>query len=157
MPFVYDVMSGATYTTSSTPNTESPFMALRQATRGFDLQAIFCVGKAGAATTISGIGVRVRRWLTAGSGGTAVTPNPRRLGTTASTIAVDGQSAITPGTGGGTYQLGFGFGKAGPGGWMARDADSMVHVEGGSADELAIYSHSGEASLPFEANAEIVE
>lgn len=157
MPFVYAVSAGVQYTSHATPGTEDPTIVLRQATRGVDLQAIYAAGKAAAATTISGIGIRVRRWTTAGSGGTTVTPSPRRIGTTASTTAVDKQSAITAGTVSGAYQLAFGFGKAGPGGWVARDADSAIHLEGTAADELDINSVSGEASLGFELSCEIAE
>lgn len=161
MPFVYGVeQAPATpYTTHATPNTEDPTIVLRNpaTTRGFDVQAIFCLGRASAATTISGIGYKVRRWTTAGSGGTTVTPAPRRIGTTAANAAVDKASAITAGTVSGAYQLGFGCGKAGPGGWVARDADSCIHVEGNSGDELDINSVAGEASLLHSLGCEITE
>lgn len=159
MPFAYSVEGAPAtpYATHATPNTEDPTMVLRQAVRGFDLQSIFVHGRAAAATTISGIGYRVRRWTTAGSGGTAITPNPRRIGTTASTTAADKVTAITAGTVSGAYQVGFGCGKAGPGGWVARDADSAIHVEGTSADELDINSVAGEASLLHHVSCEITE
>lgn len=157
MPFVYSVDKGSTYTSHATPSTEDPTIVLRQATRGADLQGMYAAGRAAAATTITGIGFRVRRWTTAGTGGTAVTPAPRRVGTTAATSAVDKASAITAGTVGGDYQVSFGCGKAGPGGWVARDADSAIHLEGGGADELDINSIAGEASLPFQLSCEIAE
>lgn len=157
MPFVYNVTGGANYTTSGSANTEDPTIVLRQATRGVDLQAIYGAGKAASATTISGIAIRVRRWTTAGSGGTSLTPAPRRIGTTASTTAVDKQTSITPGTTSGAYQIAFGFGKAGPGGWVARDADSAIHLEAGGSDELDLNSVSGETSLNFELACEIAE
>lgn len=159
MPFVYAVEGAPAtpYATHATPNTEDPTVVLRQAARGFDLQSILVQGRAAAATTISGIGYRVRRWTTAGTGGTALTPNPRRIGTTASTTAADKVTAITPGTVSGVYQAAFSCGKAGPGGWVARDADSAIHVEGGSADELDINSVAGEASLLHHVSCEIAE
>lgn len=159
MSFVYHVeQSPATpYTTNATPNTEDPTLVLRQTTRNVDVQAIFCLGRAAAATTISGIGYKVRRWTTAGSGGTTVTPAPRRIGTTASTVAVDKASAITAGTVSGAYVLGFGCGKAGPGGWVARDQDSTLNLEAGSADEFDINSIAGEASLLHSVGCEISE
>jgi hypothetical protein len=157
MPFVYDIMAGTNYATSGTTNTEDAFMAVRQATRGVDITAIYAGGKANAATSIGGIAVRGKRWTTVGSGGTALTPSPRRVGTTASTTAADKQSALTPGTVSGAYQVGFVFGKAGPGGWVARDADSAIHLEGGSSDEIALYSAAAETSLNFECNVEIAE
>lgn len=157
MPFVYAVDSGTEYTTSGTPNTEDPTIVLRQATRGFDMTGLYCLGKGAGLTAISGIGYRIRRWTTAGSGGTAVTPSPRRIGTTASTSAVDKQTAITAGTVSGAYQLSIGCGAAGPGGWVARDADSAIHVEGGGSDELDINSISGTASLKHQLSLEIAE
>jgi hypothetical protein len=159
VPFIYGVeQAPATpYATHATPNTEDPTIVLRQTTRGVDLQAIFVLGRAAAATTITGIGYKVRRWTTVGTGGTTVTPAPRRIGTTASTVAVDKASAITAGTVSGAYQLGFGCGKAGPGGWVARDADSAIHLEAGSADELDINSVAGEASLLHSVGCEIAE
>jgi hypothetical protein len=87
---------------------------LRQATRGVDLMSIFVHGRGAALTAITGIGYRVRRWTTAGSGGTAITPAPRRIGTTAASTAADKVTAITAGTVSGAYQLGFGCGAAGP-------------------------------------------
>lgn len=157
MPFVYSVDSGVTYATHATPSTEDPTIVLRQATRGFDVTGIYVAGRASAATSITGIGYRVRRWTTAGSGGTSVTPAPRRIGTTAATTAVDKQSAITAGTVSGAYQVSFGCGKAGPGGWVARDSDSAIHVEAGSSDELDINSIAGEASLSHQVSVEIAE
>lgn len=159
MPFVYAVVPtpATPLTTHATPNTENPNLALRQVTRGFDLSAIWPVGRAAAATSLNGIGFRVRRWTTAGSGGTSVTPSPRRIGTTAATTAHSSESALTPGTVSGAYQLSFGCGGAGPGGWTARDADAMIHVEGGGSDELNINSVAGTASLLLDISAEIIE
>ena len=159
MPFVYNIAgSPATpYATHATPNTEDPTLVIRQATRGCDLQSIFVHGRAAAYAAITGIGYRLRRWTTAGTGGTAITPAPRRIGTTALTTAADKQTAITPGTVSGAYQLNFGCGAGGPGGWVARDADSAIHLEGGSSDELNINSVSGIASMLHEVSAEIAE
>lgn len=166
MPFVYGVVSlpATPFTTHATPNTEDPTIVLRNpaTTRGFSLQSIFVLGRAAAATTISGIGYKVRRWTTAGSGGTTVTPAPRQLSgagaaTAAVNVAVDKASAITAGTVSGAYQCSFGCGKAGPGGWVARDADSVVTVEGNSGDELDINSVAGEALLLHDVSCEISE
>ena len=159
MPFVYGVdgAPATPYASHATPNTEDPTLVLRQATRGFDLQALFAQGRGAALTAITGIGYRVRRWTTAGSGGTSITPAPRRIGTTASTTAADKVTAITPGTVSGAYQLAFGCGAAGPGGWVARDEDSMIHVEGGGSDELNVNSVAGVASMLHHVSAEIRE
>lgn len=159
MPFVYAVEGAPAtpYATHGTPNTEDPTLVLRQATRGVDLQAIYTQGRGAALTAISGIGYRVRRWTTAGSGGTSITPTPRRVGTTAATTAADKVTTITPGTVSGAYQLSFGCGAAGPGGWVAPNQDSCIHIEGGSSDELDINSVAGVASLLHHVSAEIME
>jgi len=99
----------------------------------------------------------VRRWTTAGSGGTACTPAPRRIGTTASTTAADKLTTITAGTVTSGFQVVFGCGAAGPGGWVARDADSAIHLEGTSADELDIDSVCGGSAFKFTMSAEIAE
>ena len=161
MPFVYTVglpANVASLTSCGTTNTEYAGLAMRQATRGFDLQAVYAHGMANAATSISGIGFRVRRWTTAGSGGTAITPAPKRIGTTASTTAASNSGgAITVGTVDGSTQVAFGCGGSGPGGWVAPDLDSRVHVEGGSSDELLVYTIATPTSMPFGVATEIVE
>ena len=82
---------------------------------------------------------------------------PTRIGTTALTVAVDKASAITAGTVSGAVQFTCGCGKAGPGGWVPRDADHAIHLEAGSADELDINSICGEASQPHFVSATITE
>ena len=159
MPFVYTVEGAPAtpYATHVTPNTEDPTLVLRQATRGFNIVSIAVHGRGAALTAITGIGYRLRRWTTAGIGGTAITPNPKRVGTTAATTAVDKVTAITPGTISGAYQGAFGCGAAGPGGMMARDEDSKIHIEAGSADEININSVCGVASMLHHVSAEIEE
>lgn len=159
MPFVYTVEGAPAtpYATHATPNTEDPTLVLRQATRGFEVQSISVSGRGAGLTAISGIGYKVRRWTTAGTGGTTLTPAPRRIGTTASTAAVDKVTAITAGTISGAYQAAFGCGAGGPGGFFAMNPDSCIHVEGGGADELDINSVAGLASLLHAVSAEIVE
>jgi hypothetical protein len=73
------------------------------------------------------------------------------------TDVFDKQTAITPGTVSGASQCMFGCGAAGPGGWRALNADSTIHVEGGSADEITVYSQAGAASLLFNISAEFFE
>ena len=146
MAFGYTVAglaANASYAIASA-NVEDPTLALRQTTRGVDVSGAYCNGRANAATTISGISYIARRWTTVGSGGTAVTPNPKRIGTTALTVCADKASAITQGTVSGVIQFSMGCGKAGPGGWVARDKDYYVHLEAGSADELSINALSAE-------------
>lgn len=158
MPFVYSCTPTANLTSSGSANTELANMAFRQATRGVDINAFWAIGKGAGLTALSGIAFRARRWTTVGSSGNSLTPAPRRIGTTASTTVVDSNgTAITAGTVSGAYVLSFGCGAAGPGGWTARDPDSAIHIEGTSADEVAVYSVSGTTSLNFELSAEIAE
>lgn len=159
MPFVYSVVPTiATFlSTSGSANTELPNLAIRQATRGVDIQSFYVCGRGAGLTAISGIAFRARRWTTAGSGGTAVTPAPRRIGTTASTTAVSSETAITAGTVSGAYQVAFGCGAAGPGGWVAPNPDSCIHIEAGSSDEIDLNSISGTTALSLEVSAEIAE
>lgn len=160
MAFYYNVAglaANASYATNATPSTEDPTLVLRQATRNCDLIAMQCNGRANAATTITGISYLVRRWTTAGSGGTGVTPAPTRIGTTASTTAVDKASAITAGTVSGAIVAVMACGKAGPGGWVARDQDDVCTLEAGSADEFDINSLAAEASLSHYVSCRIAE
>lgn len=158
MPFVYTVgTAGVNYGTHATPATEDAYMALRQVTRGFNLTALFVWGKGAGLTALSGIGHHWKRWTTVGSGGTTLTPSPKRIGTTATTTAHDKQTALTPGTVSGAIVVAVGHGAAGPGGWVARDEDSKVHVEAGSSDELAGYSICGTTAMNFSVSAEIEE
>lgn len=159
MPFYYNVeQSPATpYATHATPNTEDPTLVLRQTVRNCDVMAISVGGRAAASTTISGIGYKVRRWTTVGTGGTGVTPAPTRIGTVASTVCVDKASAITAGTVSGAIVAGFTCGKAGPGGFVARDQDDALNLEAGSADEFDINSVAGEASLLHTVGCKIAE
>jgi hypothetical protein len=160
MPFVYTVAglaAGASYATHATPGTEDPTLQLKQTTRGVDVTAAYGNGRANAATTITGISYVARRWTTVGSGGTAVTPHPKRMGTTAATVCADKATALTQGTVAGGIVFSFGVGKAGPGGWVARDSDSCPHLEAGSADEISINSLAAEASLPHYVWCEIAE
>jgi hypothetical protein len=130
----------------ATPNTENENLALRGGARNSDLVAVTVGGRAAAATTLSGLEFRVRRWTTVGSGGTSVPANPARVGDTPVGTVFDSESAITPGTVSGVYQLNIFCGAAGPGGWVARDPDAYICIEGGSNDELAFYSVCGVAS-----------
>lgn len=160
MPFVYGFAKDteAAYATHATPNTDDPTIVLRQTTRNVELQALYCLGRGAALTAITGIGYRVRRWTTVGTGGTAIANvAPRRIGTTALTVIVDKISAITPGTISGAVQVAFGCGAAGPGGWVARDEDSKITMEAGSADELDINSVAGVTAMLHQLSGEIAE
>jgi hypothetical protein len=161
MPFVtgYDGATGAGYTTHATPSTEDPTIVLRQVTKGVGLQSITASGRAAAGTTLTGLAFRVRRWTTAGTGGTAITPGPTyRENPTPATTVVDKAAAITAGTVSGAYQgCAFGCGSSTMGSWSALNADSMPHLDGGSGDEFDINSLSGVTVMPFMLSITTVE
>jgi hypothetical protein len=160
MPFVYGVEPAITtgiLATHGTANTELTNLAYRQATRGVDILSTYVCGRGAGLSSISGITFRFRRWTTVGTGGTAVTPAPRRVGTTASTSVVSSESAITQGSVSGALQLSIGCGAAGPGGWVAPNPDACIHIEAASADEIAMNSQSGTVSLNFSVSSEIAE
>lgn len=143
-------------TTNATPSTETANIALRQGTRAFQLVALALQGKAAAATVLNGIGMRVRRWTTAGTGGTAATPFPTHDRSPASaTTAATGTP--TAGTVDGSYHLATGMSASGPGAWVAETENAKINVDAGTADELDVMSHAGAASLPYEATATIEE
>jgi hypothetical protein len=160
MPMIYGVDGGGSSTTSGTPNTELDFFYIAAgASRGTGLQAAYIHGKGSALTAISGITVRVKKWTTtASSAGTAITPLPRDPGYQAAKAACGYSSAsVTSGTGGPSLALTIGCGAAGPGGWVAPNADSVVFVEAGSNDSIDLFNSSGTASLVMAASAEIIE
>ena len=158
MPFAYTVTAGVEYATSGTPDTEDAWLAFRQVTKGFQLVGVILQGKGNGLTALSGIVHRLKRWTTAGSGGTAVVPSPTsRESPAAVTTPFDSQTALTPGTVSGALQMTIGHGATGPGGWQARDDNAKKTVEAGSADEITWYSESGTASLDFECSQDIEE
>jgi hypothetical protein len=164
MPMVYgfDGAPATPYTTHATPNTEDPTLVLRGGARNADVQAIYVQGRGASLTAITGIGYRIRRWTTAGTGGTAVVGSPRRamgagVFTACLITAADKVSAITAGTVSGVYQLAFSCGAAGPGGWVAPNPDSTICIEGGSSDELDINSVCGVTAMAHHVSAEVAE
>lgn len=158
MPFVYG-FSPATpgnLTTNGTPNTATETFFIKPGTtRTALLQAVYVQGKAAALTSISGIIFRVKKWTTASTAGTSFTPQPKDSSTPAA--ACTAASRPTAGSGGGTVQLAFGCGAAGPGGWVAPNPDSCVILAAGNAGSISCDDASGTASLNFEFSGELQE
>ena len=157
MPFVYGTARHVNDTTSGTANTEVDHLrTLTGATRAASVTGIYVLGKGAGLTAISGIVVRVRRFATASTVGTAITPAPKDPTAPAAIL-----TAFTLPTAGATatQQLAFGCGAAGPGGWVARDRDSeILLVAGGGANgNLDLFSASGTVSLSFEYALEHLE
>ena len=157
MPFVYQIAPHVNVTTSGTANTEVDHLRTATgATRAAAVTGCYVLGKGAGLTAISGIVIRLRRFATASTVGTAITPSPKDPTAPASTIT----AATTPTAGvTATQQVAFGCGAAGPGGWVARDRDSeILLVAGGGANgNLDIFSASGTVSLNFEYSTEHIE
>ncbi len=155
--------TGASFVSNATPNTSvSHLRFLTAAGRAVSIQALYLQGRDSAATSISGLSVRLIRWsTTASSVGTAGGVRARDPGAPASSIAAVANfatdaSVITQGTGGPTLQLMTGCGRAGPGGWVAPNPDSMIYLApaGGVNGNLDMTSGSGGASISFDATIE---
>lgn len=155
MPMVYSVsLATAGNLTTGAANTETETFFVKAGTRNVGLQSMLVQGKANASTTISGIGFRIIKWGTASTAGTSITPAPKDPGMQAakSTSA----SRPTSGTTRTNHHV-FGCGKAGPGGFVSENPDSIVYMEGGGAQSISCLDVSVEASLVFEFSANIVE
>jgi hypothetical protein len=150
----------AGYTTNGTANTLSTHMRfLTVSPRPASIQGIYLIGRAAGLTSISGISIRVQRYATASTGGTAATPRPRDPGAQAAvTTPFSDTSAITPGTTP-TLQLQVGCGAAGPGGWVAPNPDSVIYLAtaGGANGNADFCSGSGTVSLGFDMSIEHFE
>lgn len=152
MPFIYGVSlaTPGNYATNSTINTDTDHLrALTVATRPASVNAIYLLGKGAGLTAISGIIIRVARFSTPSTVGTAAQIRPRDPAAPAATT-----TWFTAPTVGTTQiqQLVVGCGAAGPGGWVAPTADSQIYLEanGGADGNLDLISQSGTISLNFE-------
>lgn len=162
MPFVYNSVKagGATHATNATPSTDTDHLRfLTAAAKTALIQALYFLGRGGGLTAISGIGIRLVRAGTASTGGTAITPAPRAPSSPAAVLtAFSDTTAITAGATP-LQQLVTGCGAAGPGGWVAPDADSKIALDanGGANGNVDVISASATASLNFTATVEHAE
>jgi len=162
MPFVYSVptkLVADTFATSATPGTEVDFMFVKPGTRNIALTLLQVIGRAAGLTALSGIAFRLKRWpTTASTGGTAVTAQSKDPGAQAAKATCGAASAgVTSGTGTAVFVGACGCGVSGPGGWTARDQDSVGVVEGSATMSIDGFCASGTASLNYEAYAEFME
>lgn len=158
MPMVYGITpaTAGNLTTSGTPNTAVETLFVKPgATRSVGLQALHLAGKGAGLTAISGIIARVKKWTTASTAGTAITPQPRDPGFQAALATA--ASRPTAGSGGGVPVLITGCGAAGPGGWVAPLPDAAIALPAANAGSISVDDASGTASLNFEVSGEIVE
>lgn len=150
MPMAYSIAiaTAANSATSGTPNTEvGVFFVKPGSTRTVSFYAIDVIGKGAGLTSLSGIGFRFRRYGTASTSGTAITPTPKDAGMQAAVATA--ASAPTVGSTI-THRAIFGCSATGPGGWWAKNPDDMEVVPAGNAASLDLISVSGTASLNFE-------
>lgn len=148
--FVYNTAPPAAVNTSASANTDVDHLRLLTvAARMAYVKALYCRGKAFAATTITGIEVMLKRMATASTVGSAITPNPRDAGSPAARLTAFTGPTIgaTP-----TIQLAIGFGATGPGQWVAPDVDSYLDLDagGGANGNLDLISQTGgTVAMPF--------
>jgi len=157
MPFVYDISlaTQGNLTTSGTPNTETDAMFVKAGTgRHVAFTEWNAIGKAAAATSITGIAFRARRYGTASTSGTSITPNPRDPGAQ----ACKATCASRP-TAGSTVlnRWVIGIGNGGPNGWWAPGPDHYLILESGAAHSYDVMDVSGVASQVYEFSAVIIE
>ena len=151
------------FTTNGTTNTISTHWMWTTGgtiatTRLVGVQGLYYVGRANAATTISGINFKVIKTATIGTAGTASTPRPRDPASQAATSTWT--TAPTLGTGAVSCLLSIGCGVAGPGGWVAPNPDSaLLFAAGGTATHGVGYLVSGSVavSLAFDMDVEFYE
>lgn len=155
MPFVYSVDAAAELTTNVTPATVTETLFIKAGARDVALQDLSVIGKGAGLTSISGIAFRVKKWTTASTAGTGITPGVRDPGAQAAKHTA--ASRPTAGTGGGQTLQGFGCGAAGPGGWVFPNPQSMPLLEAAGAPSISVDDISGTASMKFEISTSTVE
>ena len=156
MPFVYATAPSANVATNGTINTDTDHLRfLTAAAKSATVKALYIIGKGAGLTAISGIAIRLVRQATPSTVGGAITPAPR------GTVGAASLTAFTAPTVGSTptQALVVGCGAAGPGGWVAPDADSQIALDaaGGANGNLDMISSSGTLSLNFQDTIETTE
>lgn len=158
MPFVYAIALPTTtsLTTSGTTNTESDAMMVAAGSgRTNWLRKILVHGKANALTSISAITFKLKKFTTASSGGTSITPVPMDVGAQAAKCTA--AYSPTAGSGDGAVRATFGCGAGGPGGFVAEDRDAAPVLESGSGDSHDVFSQAIATSLAFDISMYVEE
>lgn len=159
MIFCYDIgLDSGSMTTNSSAGTEETELTVRAGSgRVTFLSEVQLKGKAVAATVLSGISLRVRRFTTASSGGTAITPAARQTGAPAAKCTA-ASGSITPGTTDGAVRLSLSCGGSTGNQWIAPNPESMIDAgEAGSGDSLDFLTQGGSASMPHEVSCAVKE
>ena len=109
------------------------------------VQEVSLMGRGADLTAISGILLKMRYHTTASTSGTEIIAAPRTTG--APTAKGTAWVSPTIGSVNGGIRLSLSCGAAGPGGWVAPNADSAIDAgEAGSGDSLDMSTQSGSAS-----------
>jgi hypothetical protein len=134
-------------TTNATPNTETEAFFLKPGTRNSVFAAIAMIGKGAGLTQLSGIVMRIIKWGTASTAGTAITPSPVDPGMQAAKA-----TAASRPTSGTTRTQGLITGCSGTnlGGWTMPNVDAGIVLEGSAAGSISGLDASGTASLNYE-------
>lgn len=168
MPLVYSVGTkqapqlGENFVTCGTANTQGDAMRIgAPGTRTLSLISLLTVGKGAGLTAISGIVYRIQKWTSTASTGGTITPSPQDVGFQAAKASAGAASPSTggvlSGTGGPTFVGMCGSGAAGPGGWIAENADAPPVLEASATQSLDVFVASGTVSLNFEMAAKFQE
>jgi hypothetical protein len=146
----YSSAPGATVSTSGSINTEVDHIRfLTGSTKGAFFKKLELSGQGANLTAIHALRVRMYRYATPSTSGSALTPRSRTA--PAATAILTAFTAPTPGSTP-TLQAVGACGAAAPGGWQAWNRDSMIQLDanGGAAGNLDLLSSSGFAALTFE-------
>lgn len=168
MPLVYSVLTkgapqlGENFETCSTANTEGDSMRIgAPGTRTVSLLSLLVMGKGAGLTVISGIAYRIKKWTSTASTGGAITPAPQDPGFQAAKCAAGAASpssgGLLSGTGGPLLVGACGSGAAGPGGWVAENADAPPVIEASATQSIDVFVASGTISLKYEMAAKFQE
>ncbi|HEU4727674.1 MAG TPA: hypothetical protein VFT22_07290 [Kofleriaceae bacterium] len=156
MPFVYtdQLATPGNLTTSGTPNTETEAFFLKPgSTRSLYLAAVQIGGKGGGVTQLSGISLRVFKWGTASTAGTALSIVAKDASMPAATIT--GSSRPTSGTTRTNAGPIVTCGATSPGvPWVALNPDHMVSLAAGNAGSISAMDSGAVASMPYEFSLE---
>lgn len=158
MPFVYDVSlaTPGNLTTNGTTNVETDTFSIKSGARDVYLKSLEFGGKANAATTLSGIAVRMFKLATASTGGTGMTPSKKDPGAqTAKAVCLSRPAIGATRTNHGVYVCGV----SSRGGFQTHAADtaSMMMLEAAAANSIDAADVCAAVSIPFEFSFEILE
>lgn len=152
MYFVYDIAlaAGGVMTTNASAGTLETELTVRAGSSARTwLREIALYGRGAAATALNSILMNVRRYTTASTGGTAITPVPRGGVGMPAASATAASGAITGGSVNGGIVKHMGCGVTTQDAWYAPDAGSAALVgDAGSGDSVDFETTGSAASMP---------